>query len=265
MANKRMFSLDIVDTDLFLDMPTSTQALYFHLGMRADDDGFVSSPRKITNMVNCSSDDLKLLIAKGFLISFDNGIIVIKDWKINNYIQGDRYKPTKYIDEKNQLNVEKNKSYSLIQTVNNVDTNCIQDVSNMEAQISIDKDSIDKDSIDKGSIDKVSISKDSAVIAELTHHYESCFRKLPPLIHIETLLSYLKENNMQLELIKYVMEYSSGKDDPYKYCKKVLDNNVSSMVYTVEDFKSRIKMNKGENNDGQTDDNGECKPTTSPW
>ncbi len=80
MAKKRMFSLDIVDTDSFLDMPPSTQSLYFHLGMRADDDGFVSSPRKITSLVNSSNDDLKLLAAKGFIIGFNNGVIVIRDW-----------------------------------------------------------------------------------------------------------------------------------------------------------------------------------------
>lgn len=260
MANKRMFSLDIVDTDLFLDMPSSSQALYYHLSMRADDDGFVSSPKKITSMVNCSSDDLRLLIAKGFLISFENGIIVIKDWKINNYIQADRYKPTKYIDEKGHLVVEKNKSYSLIQYVNNMDTICIQDVPNMEAQVSIDKGSIDK-----GSIDKESVSKDNIVITEITNHYERCFRKLPPPIHIETLLSYLNKHNIQLELIKYIMEYSSGKDDPYMYCKKVLDNSVALMVYTVEDFKVGRKIRKGEGNNEQTEDTRKYSSISDPF
>ena len=84
MARKRMFSLLVVDTDEFLDMPSSTQSLYYHLGMRADDDGFVSSPRKIVKLVNCGDDDLKLLIAKGFIIPFDSGIIAIKHWKLNN-------------------------------------------------------------------------------------------------------------------------------------------------------------------------------------
>lgn len=100
MARRRMFSLDIVDTDSFLDMPASTQNLYFHLGMRADDDGFISSPRKITQMVNCSNDDLKLLITKGFVIPFDSGICVIRDWKVNNNIRSDRYKPTIHTQEK---------------------------------------------------------------------------------------------------------------------------------------------------------------------
>ncbi len=112
MAQRRMFSLVVVDTDAFLEMPASTQNLYFHLGMRADDDGFVSSPRKITAMVNCSGDDLKLLIAKNFLIPFDSGVCVIRDWKVNNYLRKDRYSETKYLPEKRQLTEDESGSYN---------------------------------------------------------------------------------------------------------------------------------------------------------
>ncbi len=103
MANRRMFSLDVIDTDIFLDLPISSQALYFHLGMRADDDGFVSLPKRITNMVGCNTDDLKLLVAKGFIIQFDSGIIVITHWKVNNYLRADRYLPTLHQTEKELL------------------------------------------------------------------------------------------------------------------------------------------------------------------
>ena len=103
MAKRRMFSLDIIDTDSFLDMPASTQNLYFHLGMRADDDGFVASPRKITSCVNCSPDDYKLLVAKGYVIHFESGICAIRDWQINNHIRSDRYTPTIHTAEKKQL------------------------------------------------------------------------------------------------------------------------------------------------------------------
>jgi hypothetical protein len=99
MAKRRMFSLDVVDTDDFLEMPATAQSLYFHLGMRADDDGFVSNPRKITKMVNCTAEDLKLLTEKGYIIPFESGIVVIKDWKVNNYIRADRYTPTRYAEE----------------------------------------------------------------------------------------------------------------------------------------------------------------------
>lgn len=131
-----MFAQKIIDGDAFLDMPLSTQALYFHLNMRADDDGFINNPKKIQRMIGCGDDDLKLLIAKSFVIKFDTGIIVIKHWKINNYIQKDRYKETLYQGEKAQLTLEENCAYSLM------DTDCIQSVSNLDAQLSLGKDSI---------------------------------------------------------------------------------------------------------------------------
>lgn len=128
MARRRMFSLDVVDTDAFLDLPASSQSLYFHLGMRADDDGFISSPRRIASTVNASADDLKLLIAKGFIIPFASGVCVVRDWKINNYIQRDRYTPTLYSEEKGQLESSKNGRYLPL------DTKCIQTVSKTDTQ-----------------------------------------------------------------------------------------------------------------------------------
>lgn len=112
MANRRMFSRDIVDTDLFLDMPSSIQALYFQLGMRADDDGFVASPKRITALVGCNTDDLRLLIAKGFLIQFGSGIVVVTHWKTNNYLRSDRYRPTIHQTEKDML-VDSDSGYTL--------------------------------------------------------------------------------------------------------------------------------------------------------
>lgn len=128
MAKRRMFSLDVVDTDTFLDLPASSQSLYFHLGMRADDDGFVSSPKRITAMVNASGDDLKLLMAKGFVIPFDSGVCVIRDWKVNNYIQSDRYTPTLYMEEKKHLSCKKSGQYDYS------DTPCIQSVPELDTQ-----------------------------------------------------------------------------------------------------------------------------------
>ena len=104
-----MFSLKVIDSDKFLDMPISAQALYFHLGMRADDDGFIDNTRKIINMCNCSPDDLKLLVAKNLLIQFENGVYVVTDWKVCNYIQKDRYKPTLFYKEKELLTITENK------------------------------------------------------------------------------------------------------------------------------------------------------------
>lgn len=114
MARKRMFSLDIVDADNFLEMPTSSQALYFHLAMRADDDGFLASPKQIIKITNCAIDDLRVLISKGYVIQFNSGVCVIRDWKIHNTIKSDRYKPTIYTTEKALLKAEENKAYSAI-------------------------------------------------------------------------------------------------------------------------------------------------------
>ena len=141
MAERRMFTNGIIDSDMFLDMPLSAQALYFHLGMKADDDGFVSGPKKIQRMVNCSEDDLRLLILKGFLIPFDSGVCVITHWKLHNYIQKDRYRPTIYGAERNQLELAANKAYTMrVQGVSTSDTPCIQGVSDLDAQVREGKD-----------------------------------------------------------------------------------------------------------------------------
>lgn len=99
MRNKRMFSLEVINTDCFLDMPTSAQSLYFHFGMRADDDGFVSSPKSIMNMVKSGADDLRILLSKNYLIPFESGVVVITHWNQNNYLRKDRYEETKHKKE----------------------------------------------------------------------------------------------------------------------------------------------------------------------
>lgn len=137
-----MFAKTIIDSDAFLDMPLSAQVLYFHLSMRADDDGFINNPKKIQRMIGASDDDLKLLIAKSFLIPFESGIVVIKHWKIHNYIQKDRYKPTVYEEEKALIGIKNNNAYTL-------DTECIQDVSKMETQVRLGKDRLGEDRVAK--------------------------------------------------------------------------------------------------------------------
>ena len=112
MAQRRMFTMQIVDSDAFLDMPLSAQSLYFHLNMRADDDGFVNNPKKIQRMVGASDDDLRLLIAKRFVLVFENGVIVIKHWRMHNYIGKNRYHPTQYQQELSQLGIKENGAYT---------------------------------------------------------------------------------------------------------------------------------------------------------
>jgi len=130
MAEKRMLTMKICDSDAFLEMPLSTQCLYFHLNMRADDDGFIGNPKKIQRIIGSSEDDLRLLIMKKFLLVFDHGVIVIKHWKMHNTIQKDRYKPTSYQDELSQLEEKKDKSYTFTRANDQkMFPECIQNVS----------------------------------------------------------------------------------------------------------------------------------------
>lgn len=144
MAERRMFAKTIIDSDAFLDMPLSAQALYFHLSMRADDDGFVNNPKKIQRMIGASDDDCKLLIIKRFILAFESGVIVIKHWRIHNYIQKDRYKETLYKEEKSKLAIDAKNAYTEADK-----KPCIQDVSKMYTQ---DRLELVKDSkeLDKG-------------------------------------------------------------------------------------------------------------------
>ncbi|MFS1173194.1 phage replication initiation protein [Enterococcus faecium] len=151
MAERRMFAKTIIDSDAFLDMPLSTQALYFHLSMRADDDGFINNPKKIQRMVGCGDDDLKLLMAKRFILVFESGVIVIKHWKIHNYIRNDRYKPTLYQDEKALLADKDNKAYTFAEELPKHDEKLgipddNQTVHQMDTQVRLGKVRLGKDS-----------------------------------------------------------------------------------------------------------------------
>ena len=145
MAERRMFAKTIVTSDAFLDMPASTRCLYFLLGMVADDDGFVNNPKSIMRQAGATADDLNLLIAKRFILTFQSGVVVIKHWCIHNTIQKDRYKETKYLEEKNQLMLDGNKAYT--EAVSDVYPECIQDVSKPEPQVRLGKDRLSQDSV----------------------------------------------------------------------------------------------------------------------
>ena len=185
-----MFTKKITESDAFLDMPSSTQMLYFHFSMNADDDGFVNNPKKIQKMCGASDDDFKLLIVKSFIILFDSGIIVIKHWKMHNYIQADRYRPTDYVEEKSMLGIKSNKAYTL--DVSKMDTECIHNGY-------IGKDSIGKVSIDKDSIDKD--SKGESV------RWEKAKRFYPPTI--DEVKQYCEERKNNIDPMAFIDFYSS--------------------------------------------------------
>ncbi|MEH0999334.1 hypothetical protein [Limosilactobacillus reuteri] len=155
MAQRRMFSQKVTETDKFLDMGLTAQSLYFHLGMNADDDGFVGNPKSIKRMIGASEDDLKALVEKDYLIVFDDGVVVIKDWLVSNYVKKDRYTPTIYTDDMKLIGLDKNKRYQFvsdlepernqvgtemepkrIQNGDKMEPECIQSGSKNEKQIS---------------------------------------------------------------------------------------------------------------------------------
>ncbi len=158
MAEKRMFTQKICDSDAFLDMPLTTQALYFHLNMRADDDGFVNNPKKIQRMIGASEDDLKLLVLKRFILTFDNGVIVIKHWRMHNLLRKDRYHPTQYQEELALLDLKENGSYTEKISENTevieLATNWQPTGNQLATEVSVGKVRLDKVSVGKCSAEE---------------------------------------------------------------------------------------------------------------
>lgn len=150
MAERRMFAKTIVLSDAFLDLPMSARCLYFTLGMLADDDGFVNAPRSIMRQCGSSDDDMKMLLSKKFVLLFDSGVIVIKHWRINNYLQKDRIKPTNYQDELATLTLDENGGYKRLESMY---------TENVYTQDSIGKNRVDKDSIGENNNLSISLSE----------------------------------------------------------------------------------------------------------
>ena len=147
MAERRMFAKTIIDSDAFLEMPVTSRLLYYDLAMRADDDGFNNSPKKIMKIIGATEDDLRILIARKFIIPFDNGVVVIKHWRIHNYIRKDTYKETQYKEEKELLEYDENNAYRLADNLTSISdsTSRQQAVDEPSTQVRLGKDSIGKD------------------------------------------------------------------------------------------------------------------------
>ena len=194
MAERRMFAKTIIDSDVFLDMPMSAQALYFHLSMRADDDGFINNPKRIQRMIGASEDDLKILVAKSFLIIFESGVVVIKHWKIHNYIRSDRYKPTTYEDEKALLVEKDNKAYSLGMS------NGIPNGHQMDTQDRLGKDRLGKDRLGK---DRLGEMQEGG-----KPHKSKAKRFTPPTL--EEVSTYCQERNNNIDPQHFIDYYTSN-------------------------------------------------------
>lgn len=212
MAERRMMSKSIIKSDTFLDMPATTQNLYFHMLLDADDDGFINAPKSIMRMIGAKDDDMKVLAAKQFVIPFESGVVVIKDWKIHNYIQNDRYKPST-LPERDLLNIQKDKTYTLKSDVSRMDTECIQTVS-------IGKDRLGKVRLGKDRIGKDRVGKDS----------------IDTLCHV----SHYDVDKSHFEIIEYLNLKTGSK---FKPTTKPYVQAIRSRLkegYTVDDFKTVI-------------------------
>lgn len=184
IAERRMFAKTIIDSDAFLEMPMSTQCLYFHLSMRADDDGFINNPKSIMRIIGCKDDDVKILIGKKFIIPFESGVVVIKHWKIHNYIRNDRYKETKYKDEKSTLELDENNAYT--QTGIPIDNQ-------METQVRLGKDRLGKVNIDM--VEQVDSPTSKKKFIKPTK---------------EEIEQYCTENNYNVDAEKFIDYYDSN-------------------------------------------------------
>lgn len=250
MAERRMMSKSIIKSDAFLDMPSTTQNLYFHMLLDADDDGFINAPKSIMRMIGAKDDDIKVLVAKQFVIPFESGVVVIKDWKIHNYIQNDRYKPSN-LPERGLINIQKDKTYTLKTNVSNMDTECIHDVS-------IGKDRLGKDRLGEDRLGKTTTTtetnekkvseKDVAVV----DHELSKIAKL----YLEN--GFGQASGYTAELLKQALhEYS------FAWCQKALQLTVEqggkSWRYTraiLENWKSKYDITA---NPWEVEKNGQHK------
>ena len=232
MAQKRMFNNSVVGSDEFLEMPDSSQNLYFHLSMQADDDGFVDKWKSIMRMTGKKEDDLKILIDKSFVIPFDTGVLVIRHWRLNNYLQKDRYKETIYKDEKARLTIDKSNVY-------NLDTECIH---------SIDKNRLDKISIDKNSKEKEQEESESCGdgFQKVSKFYEENINLLTPYTSkvLEDFTDELGE-----DLVIYAMQISiENNKRTISYIKAILNNWSRANIKTLAEAKNE-NQNKNEKKD----------------
>ena len=244
MAERRMIAKTIIDSDLFLDMPMSTQCLYFHLNMRADDDGFINNPKKIQRMIGCNDDDIKLLITKNFIIPFESGVVVIKHWKIHNYIRMDRYKETLYKEEKSQLVTDKSKEYILGRPddIPLVDQRLTQD--------RLGKDRLGKDRLGKDNIP----TKEECVnkyVSEKLSFMSKLYQKnigMANGIVGEWLIDI--SNQIDVDLFKKALEICTEKGKlNFGYLKGIIKNWLDINITSLEQLQAyEIQNNKTSNN-----------------
>lgn len=219
MAQRRMFSRKITDTDKFIEMPATTQNLYFHLNMNADDEGFVDRVSIIQRMIGASGDDLKLLIAKGFIIPFESGVVVIRHWRIHNYIQTDRFQATIYQNEKSQIEYDETKTANIKPL-----EQCVQDVYKLDTQVRLGKDSLDKERLE---LDKVN-NHNNTVPVENKKSLSKIFKDSEIKLnerHLQMIYEYIALDHFTVPMIQYAVERTEDAGSTsFNYLNKILKN-----------------------------------------
>ncbi len=235
MAERRMFAKSIVLSDAFLDMPASARCLYFTLSMFADDDGFVNTPKGIMRQCGACEDDFKILLAKKFLLAFETGVIVIKHWRINNYLRKDRYTETKYLEEKKHLKISENGAYTLGGTPVGIP--------------SIGKDSIDKISIDNSNTTNIVVGDEQQPQQQKTKKFNK-----PT---IEEIKAYCTERNNGIDA-NYFFDYYESKG------WQIGKNPMKDWKAAVRTWE-RKDFNKGGDNNAETSTDSRRNPNESKY
>lgn len=247
MAERRMFAKTIIDSDAFLEMPISSQVLYFHLAMRADDDGFINKPKTIIRMVGCKDDDMRLLIERKFVIPFDSGVVVIKHWKIHNYIRKDTYSETKYKDEKSKLFIDKNGSYKAVEQSMSVNCNepvtnplhhCNEPVTGTSTQVRLGKDRLGKDRLDNKK--EETRAKE---IKKIVEAYENSIGMIPQHI-LSAALSFL-DDGIESDLISRAIQISAENNvRKWNYAAAILKDCQNKGIKTLSAFEAEKRKNE---------------------
>lgn len=237
MAQRRMFSRKITDTDKFIEMPATTQNLYFHLNMNADDEGFVDRVSIIQRMIGASGDDLKVLIAKGFIIPFESGVVVIRHWRIHNYIQADRFQATIYQNEKSQIEYDDTKTANIKPL-----EQCVQDVYKLDTQVRLGKDSLDKDRLE---LDKVN-NHNNTVPVENKKSLSKIFKDSEIKLnerHLQMIYEYIALDHFTVPMIQYAVERTEDAGSTsFNYLNKILKNWKEKGYTTLEEVKESDRI-----------------------
>lgn len=256
MAQRRMFSKKITETDNFLDMPLSSQALYFHLNMGADDEGFIDKAKTIQRTIGASSDDLRILIAKGFVIPFDSGVVVIRHWRIHNYIRSDRFQSTMHQEEKKKIDFDETKIAN-IKAFQDVIPDVIPNGYQMDTQVRIGKVRLDKVRLDKVNNHNYTEVDDVELSVPIKKKPLSQILKESDIKindrQSQILIEYIGLDNMTVDMIQYAFELTEDAGaNNFNYLNKILKSWKEKGFTSLEEAQADNKNHKQGNNPSAT-------------